>query len=69
MDPVTLTWFLTLVLHAGGAGCCASQIEMKMPPKIECKAACTISPFDICKAIAAANTELAASIRCLAEPK
>jgi hypothetical protein len=80
VDPNAFTWLLLIAMHpaAGPAqACCATQAQIEVPafdvPSCDKKAAgdaaCSIPAYVICKAIADANKDAAASITCIAKPK
>lgn len=78
MDPNALVWLLLISFHGGGApaACCATQVQVEIPTTItlaSCKKSatddCTVSGFDVCKAIGEANNNATWSIACIAKPK
>jgi len=69
MDPNTLVWVLSIIMHGGSAQCCVAQAQVAIPA-IECKVpadakVCTVSAYEICKRLAEANRE-GPAMQCLA---
>jgi hypothetical protein len=78
MDPNTLVWLLLISFHGGAAPsqCCATQAQVEIPSSIalpSCKKSatddCTVSAYEVCKAIGEANKDAAFSVACIAKPK